>query len=54
MHLPSRVRSMVWLRSALPIMAEYGHSIGNAEQLRVLLAAWLPQEPRRRALAANA
>ena len=54
MHLPSRVRSMVWLRSALPIMADYGYSIGDAEQLRALLAAWLPQEPRQRALAANA
>ncbi len=53
-HLPSRVRSVVWLLSALPIMAEYGQPIGDAEQLRTLLAAWLPQQPRRRALVANA
>lgn len=53
-HLPSRVRSVVWLLAALPIMAECGHEIGDAAQLRALLAAWLPQPQRRASLAAVA
>ena len=53
-HLPSRVRSVVWLLSALPIMAECGHPIGDATQLRELLSAWLPRRQRPGARAAMA
>jgi radical SAM superfamily enzyme YgiQ (UPF0313 family) len=53
-HLPSRVRSVVWLLSALPIMAECGQPIGETRRLRDLLTAWLPRKQRPAALAAVA
>ena len=42
-HLPSRVRSLVWIKSALPIMAEHGITIANKEQVDAELAARLPR-----------
>jgi radical SAM superfamily enzyme YgiQ (UPF0313 family) len=53
-HLPSRVRSLIWLLSAVPIMAEYGHTIAEPQQLQAQLEAWLPRERRGSVLAAVA
>jgi radical SAM superfamily enzyme YgiQ (UPF0313 family) len=44
-HLPSRVRSLLWLLASLPTMADYGYRIGDAAGLRAQLRAWLPREP---------
>jgi hypothetical protein len=41
-HVPSRVRSLLWLLSAQPILLESGFVIGDTRQLRALLRAWLP------------
>jgi radical SAM superfamily enzyme YgiQ (UPF0313 family) len=41
-HLPSRVRSLVWILSSLPIMAAHGHYIANEREVRAELAARLP------------
>ena len=43
-HVPSRVRSLLWLQSALPVMADYGHAVADAGALQQHLAAWLPRE----------
>ncbi|MGH8141932.1 MAG: B12-binding domain-containing radical SAM protein [Steroidobacteraceae bacterium] len=43
-HLPSRLRSMLWLLSSLPIMAEYGYPIAAADELQAQLRAALPPE----------
>jgi len=43
-HLPSRVRSLVWLGCAQPVMAEAGYSIGDSDQLRQLLRASIPHK----------
>lgn len=42
-HLPSRVRSLVWIRAALPIMAEHGFAIASQEQVAAELQARLPR-----------
>lgn len=42
-HLPSRVRSLVWILCALPVMAEHGLVIADEEEVRAELAARLPQ-----------
>jgi radical SAM superfamily enzyme YgiQ (UPF0313 family) len=51
-HLPSRVRSLIWLLCARPIMAEYGYPIADRGELSRQLQSWLPRQPNRRALAA--
>ncbi|MET0659025.1 MAG: radical SAM protein [Steroidobacteraceae bacterium] len=51
-HLPSRVRSLVWIMAAVPVMAEHGISIAPAEEVRAELQARLPQA--RRAMASRA
>jgi hypothetical protein len=51
-HLPSRVRSLVWILAAAPIMAEHGIAIAAEHEVRAELDARLPQI--RRATAARA
>ena len=41
-HLPSRVRSLLWILSSLPIMAERGHFIADESEVRAELYARLP------------
>jgi radical SAM superfamily enzyme YgiQ (UPF0313 family) len=41
-HLPSRVRSLVWILCSLRIMAERGHYIASESELRAQLYARLP------------
>jgi radical SAM superfamily enzyme YgiQ (UPF0313 family) len=41
-HLPSRVRSLVWILCSLRIMAEHGHDIASESELRAQLYARLP------------
>src|SRR6201996_1221787 len=41
-HLPSRVRSLLWILSSLPIMAEHGHFIADETEVRAELYARLP------------
>ncbi len=41
-HLPSRVRSLLWILSALPILAEFGQFIADESEIREELAARLP------------
>ena len=42
-HLPSRVRSLLWILSALPILGERGHHIAAEEEVRAQLCARLPK-----------
>jgi hypothetical protein len=51
-HLPSRMRSLVWILAAAPIMAEYGMPIAAEQEVRNELEARLPQL--RRATASRA
>ena len=44
-HLPSRVRSVLWLLASVPVMAEHGYAIADAQELSAHLAALLPQAP---------
>jgi radical SAM superfamily enzyme YgiQ (UPF0313 family) len=41
-HLPSRVRSLLWILSSLPIMSELGQSIADESEVRAELYARLP------------
>lgn len=41
-HLPSRVRSLLWILSSLPIMAERGSYIADESEVRAELYARLP------------
>jgi hypothetical protein len=41
-HLPSRVRSLVWILSSLPIMAAHGYYVADERKVRAELAARLP------------
>jgi radical SAM superfamily enzyme YgiQ (UPF0313 family) len=41
-HLPSRVRSLLWILCSLPIMAERGHFIADENEVRAELYARLP------------
>jgi hypothetical protein len=41
-HLPSRVRSLLWILCSLPIMAEHGYYIAPESELRAQLCARLP------------
>jgi len=53
-HLPSRVRSLVWILCSIPVMARHGFRIADEEQLLAELHARLPQSrgaPARRAVA---
>jgi hypothetical protein len=45
-HLPSRVRSLVWILCSLPVMASLGFPIADEAEVRAELEARLPQ-PRR-------
>lgn len=45
-HLPSRVRSLVWIWSATPIMAEHGIVIAPEHEVRAELEARLPHTGR--------
>jgi anaerobic magnesium-protoporphyrin IX monomethyl ester cyclase len=51
-HLPSRVRSLVWIVTAVPVLARHGIEIAPEEEVRAELEARLPQA--RRATAARA
>jgi radical SAM superfamily enzyme YgiQ (UPF0313 family) len=42
-HLPSRVRSLVWILSAVPVMVEQGIEIADEDEVRAELNARLPQ-----------
>ena len=44
-HLPSRVRSLLWILSAMPILAEFGAFIADESEIREELAARLPALP---------
>jgi radical SAM superfamily enzyme YgiQ (UPF0313 family) len=41
-HLPSRLRSLLWILCSLRIMAEHGHYIASESELRAQLYARLP------------
>jgi radical SAM superfamily enzyme YgiQ (UPF0313 family) len=41
-HLPSRVRSLLWILSAIPVLADHGHVIADEKQVREELYARLP------------
>jgi hypothetical protein len=41
-HLPSRVRSLLWIQASLPVMAEYGFIIADEQEVRAELHARLP------------
>jgi radical SAM superfamily enzyme YgiQ (UPF0313 family) len=41
-HLPSRVRSLLWILSSLPLMTERGHFIADENEVRAELYARLP------------
>ena len=45
-HLPSRVRSLVWILSAVPVLAERGIEIAAVDDVRAELEARLPQTRR--------
>jgi len=42
-HLPSRVRSLVWILSSLSVLADHGISVGDAREVRAELDARLPR-----------
>jgi len=41
-HLPSRVRSLLWILSSIPVMAEHGIAIADESDVRAELLARLP------------
>ncbi len=53
-HLPSRVRSLLWILASVPILAEHGQRIADENEVRGELFARLPAKPRGRAQAAAA
>jgi hypothetical protein len=53
-HLPSRVRSLIWILSSLPVMASEGIRIADEREVRAELDARLPQVRRATARAAVA
>jgi radical SAM superfamily enzyme YgiQ (UPF0313 family) len=53
-HLPSRVRSLLWILSAMPILAEFGEFIADESEIREELAARLPALPAAAARAVEA
>jgi radical SAM superfamily enzyme YgiQ (UPF0313 family) len=42
-HLPSRVRSLVWILSSLSVLADYGISVGDPREVQAELDARLPR-----------
>src|SRR6201996_3580475 len=42
-HLPSRVRSLLWILSSLPVMAAHGQFIADEREVRAQLTARLPR-----------
>ncbi|MGH8300831.1 MAG: B12-binding domain-containing radical SAM protein [Steroidobacteraceae bacterium] len=42
-HLPSRVRSLVWILSSLSVLADHGIPVGDAREVRAELDARLPR-----------
>jgi len=44
-HLPSRVRSVLWLLAAVPVMAGHGYAIADGHELAAHLDSVLPQAP---------
>jgi radical SAM superfamily enzyme YgiQ (UPF0313 family) len=53
-HLPSRVRSLIWIASALPIMRGYGIEIAEEREVRAELESRLPKSRRAAGLPAVA
>jgi radical SAM superfamily enzyme YgiQ (UPF0313 family) len=53
-HLPSRVRSLVWILSSLPVLAEHGIAVADASEVEAELEARLPRSERATALRAVA
>jgi len=45
-HLPSRVRSLVWILCSVPVLAEHGIAIADEREVRAELHARLPQARR--------
>jgi hypothetical protein len=41
-HLPSRVRSLIWVLCAVPVLARRGLSIGDEGEVRAALLERLP------------
>jgi radical SAM superfamily enzyme YgiQ (UPF0313 family) len=41
-HLPSRIRSLLWILSAIPILSEYGHCVADECEVRSELYSRLP------------
>ena len=41
-HLPSRIRSLLWILSAIPVLSEYGYSIADEGEVRADLYSRLP------------
>ena len=42
-HLPSRVRSLVWVLCSIPVMAEHGITVADESEVRAELLARLPR-----------
>jgi hypothetical protein len=42
-HLPSRVRSLLWILASIPVMAEHGFVIADLNEVRAELVARLPR-----------
>jgi hypothetical protein len=51
-HLPSRLRSLVWIAAGVPVLAEHGIVVASEQEVRAELESRLPQV--RRATAARA
>ena len=45
-HLPSRVRSLLWIMAGVPVLAEHGFEIASEQEVRAELEARLPQTRR--------
>ncbi|MBV8783003.1 MAG: B12-binding domain-containing radical SAM protein [Gammaproteobacteria bacterium] len=53
-HLPSRLRSLLWILCAAPLLAERGHHIADPREVRAQVFARLPRLAPEAALAASA
>ena len=42
-HLPSRLRSLLWIQSSLQVMAEHGLAVADEQDVKRELACRLPQ-----------
>jgi radical SAM superfamily enzyme YgiQ (UPF0313 family) len=45
-HLPSRLRSLVWIKAGIPVLAEHGIVIASEREVRAELESRLPQARR--------